>query len=223
MLHCRLDRYSKAVALGISLFGEEHKAGVLGIVNYVQLSSTEHPSLVVYHDFNHLVAVALRADSFAVSMNLPIEERQTLFLAAMFHDILHSCGNAADIINITTAMYEIQEVCRMDLYPFIAHINVEQISHAIMCTIFPFKIRPTSDIECCLRDADLCMSLEEDADMFALGLQNELANKGETVNVTVESMMEFAKLQRFYTIECAQLFGFNHAYRFKTDKPKTQE
>lgn len=213
MLHCRLDRHSKAVALGISLFGEEHKAGVLGIVNYVQLSSTEHPSLVVYHDFNHLVAVALRADSFAFSMKLSIKERQTLFLAAMFHDILHSYGNAVDIINITTAMYEIQEVCRMDLYPFIAHINVEQISHAIMCTIFPFKVKPTNNIECCLRDADLMMAYEEDADIFAIGLQNEFKNKGQEINVTVEAMINFNKLQRAYTVPGAKIMGRNYAYR----------
>lgn len=217
----RLNRLEKVTNLGIQLFGETQRNCVTELMRNIALRHKGPDDKVLYHDFNHLAAVALRADLFAQDLNLCTLSRQTLFIAAMFHDICHSFGEETDIVNITTAMYEIQRISKMNFYKCIAHLDVDEICHAIMCTIYPFKIRPTNDIECCLRDADLCMSLEEDADMFAIGLQNEFANKGVIMEVTVTAMRNFAEQQRFYTIECAKLFGINYAYLFKQKKAKS--
>lgn len=217
----RLNRLEKVTNLGIELFGEAQKKCITELIRNIALRHKGPDDKIMYHDFNHLAAVTLRADLFAQDLKLCKLSRQTLFIASMFHDICHSFGVETDIVNITYAMYEIQRISKMNFYKCISHLNVEDICHAIMCTIYPFKIRPTNDIECCLRDADLCMSFEEDAGIFAIGLQNEFANKGAIMEVTVDTMHNFAKQQRFYTIQCAKLFGINYAYLFKQKKAKS--
>ncbi len=209
----RLNRFEKVTNLGIQLFGEAQKACITELIRNISLRHKGPDDKILYHDFNHLAAVALRADLFAKDLDLCILSRQTLFIAAMFHDICHSFGTETDIVNITYAMYEIQRISKMDFYKCISHLDIEDICHAIMCTIYPFRIKPTNEIECCLRDADLTMPYEEDADIFALGLQNEFANEGKNVDVTVESMINFNKLQRAYTLPGAKLMGRNYAYR----------
>lgn len=170
----------------------------------------------VYHDHNHIFAVVINANKIAMQMNLSTEERQILFIAALFHDYGHSYGHETDTYNVTNAISELYAMQMsyawlLDVPPHI----IEAAADAILCTIFPFRIRPKTTVECVLRDADLTMSLEPDADVFAEGLQNEIRRKHPDVVVTKETMTQFAKEQRFYTIECAQLFGLRYAYRFK--------
>lgn len=179
---------------------------------------------IVYHDHNHIFAVVINANKIAIQMNLPKEERQILFIAALFHDYGHSYGRETDTYNITNAISELYAMQTSYAWLLdVPHHIIDAAADAILCTIYPFRIRPKTTVECILRDADLTMSLEPDAEVFAEGLQNEIRRKHPDVVITKETMAQFAKEQRFYTIECAQLFGFNYAYRFKTDKLKTKE
>lgn len=200
----RHNRDLSIIALAVRLFGKEHQPAIEKFV--YRLAKMYASDTLYYHDFNHVAAVALRADEFAAEMNLSLHERRTLFIASMHHDLHHSNGKASDIQNITTAMFAFQNDATLPDNYFFSTVSIEEVSHAILCTIYPFKIRPTTTVECCLRDADITMSLEEDADQFAIGLQNEFANSNTQMEVTQKTMYEFAAQQRFYTVQCALLF-----------------
>lgn len=213
-INIRLERDKQIIALGLHLFGEEHKSAINHFVTTLKVMQYV-PDGDWYHDFNHWAAVALRADQFAEDMGLSLLERQTLYVAALFHDANHSLGKESDVQNITVAMFTYQCNAYLLENNFMSHISVEEVCNAILCTIFPFKIRPTTNVECCLRDADLCMSFEPDAEDFAKGLQHEFAVKGIQEEVTPQTMHDFAKGQRFYTLPCAKLFNQPYCYRFK--------
>lgn len=170
---------------------------------------------IVYHDHHHIFAVVINANKIAMQMNLSLEERQILFIAALFHDYGHSFGHKTDTYNVA---YAIGELYAMSNYTWMKSIPprvIDAAADAILCTIYPYRIRPNTVVECILRDADLTMSFEPDADAFAEGLQNEIRRKHPDVVVTKQTMIDFAQVQRFYTLECAQMFGKRYAYRFK--------
>lgn len=170
-----------------------------------------------YHTYRHTMAVAILADDIAISRGMSLKQRQLMFFVSIYHDIKHSFGIYDDVINVAKAIQycvNMIEKTKSEGYgfhndEFSIFNNVDDInfiSHAISCTVFPFQIDPANEIECILRDCDLMMSLMPDADKFAIGLTNEFKNSGKDIHVTVDAMYEFAKKQEFYTPEIKAKF-----------------
>lgn len=167
---------------------------------YYITNNSPSTDVIYYHTYRHTMAVAILADDIAISRNMTISDRKILFVATAFHDIKHSFGLLNDTVNIAKAISEVIDLIENTgfggLIPFI-----NKIANAIRCTGFPFLIEPTNEIEYILRDCDLMMSLLPDADIFAVGLTNELKNAGIDETCTKESMNKFLKDSTLYTEE----------------------
>lgn len=164
--------------------------------------------VTLYHTYQHIFAVVIRADEIAKKSNFTIYERKILFIAALFHDYYHGYGKGSDVVNVCKSIHAMIDLLGASIDSQI----LNDAADAIFCTVFPFRVRPENEIECILRDADLTMSLEPDAEWFAEGLQNEFKIAGKYIKVTVNDMIVFAKSQRFYTLHVANLFGIPYAY-----------
>jgi len=148
------------------------------------------------------MAVILKSNELACLMHMSDEDKKLLFIAAMFHDCDHSYGYSNDYVNVCAAVNAFNKKLKNNSYNNILNLTQKQIDvicAAIMCTMYPFRMQPVNDIETCLRDADLMMSLEEDADDFARGLTAEFKNSGTNLIVTKEEMLKFARSQVLYT------------------------
>lgn len=190
-------RFDKVMSLGKELFKNNL---IENIIKYMYVDNK--PWNEFYHNSHHLMAVILKSNELARSIHMSDEEKKLLFIAAMFHDYDHSYGYSNDYINVCTSVNAFNKKLKNNGYNNILNLTQKQIDiicAAIMCTVYPFRMQPVNDIEICLRDADLMMSLEEDADDFAMGLTAEFKNSGTNLIVTKEEMLKFARSQVFCT------------------------
>ena len=170
--------------------------------------SEEIYNKVLYHTDQHIFAVAMRSFEIGKDLSLPNKDLQILFCAALFHDMCHSFGATCDVVNVSTAI----QLTNSYLFVHFGRSFVSAVCDAILCTVYPYRIRPQNEVEKILRDCDITMCLEPDAALFASGLTNELSISGKDITVSVNDMHEFSKSQRFYTIPIANLFGIPYAY-----------
>ena len=172
-----------------------------------------------YHNYHHMMAVALRANQILLKTipesNTRDKMARVLYLAASFHDIGHSAGTLTDKENISYAMRKIGIFWGSAVYHFtMSYISVPEIISAIECTEFPFVKEPVSLIDMCLRDADLMMALESDYQFFIDGLSVKL-----NADITLEDTIEFLKQKTFYTYHGKELIeNFIKDYQRKKDE-----
>lgn len=170
--------------------------------------SEEIYNKVLYHTDQHIFAVAIRSLETGREIGLSNKDLQILFCASLFHDMCHSFGATSDVINVSTAI----QLANSYLFIHFGRSFVSAVCDAILCTVYPYRVRPQNEIEKILRDCDITMCLEPDAALFALGLTNELYISGKDITVSVDDMCRFSRSQRFYTIPIAKLFGIPYAY-----------
>lgn len=158
---------------------------------------TDH--LLSYHNWKHMAHMISVTQQLAIYYDLPIIDRIVLFWAAFYHDYSHSFGKEKDFTNIAIAIDRFKKSWMGDtciIMPFVIRL--------IEVTEFPFVHEPRTLLEKIIRDADLTMSLSRRADLFAIGLNNEL--KLPDGSITVDTMYEFAKSNELYTDEIKNLF-----------------
>lgn len=154
-----------------------------------------------YHDSAHMFAVLIEADEIAKHYGYGIDVRRNIFFAALYHDYDHSKGVDLDIYNISNAINAFLKHAKLYNFEEAFGLTAQRLAlivEMILNTHYPFTFPPTSAAAACLRDADLLMCIQSDAEYFAKGLMKEFANKGEEVEITPEIMRNFALNQRFY-------------------------
>lgn len=138
----------------------------VSIINQVFLlnDSNENP----YHNFQHLLTVALRSIEGAKYYNLSQFEQQALFIAGLSHDAMYSVGKS-EFINISKAQEFSEMICRKNNFDneFTQHVKV-----LIKATEFPHN-KAMSIHEEIIQDADLMQALEDDCEIFLQGLCSE--------------------------------------------------
>jgi len=106
-----------------------------------------------YHDINHIFAMVLCADKIARYEKCTIKQRRCIFIAGMFHDVLHSFGLDPDSLNVARAITFFggsiirQRYCSQE--------DVATICDMIFCTVFPFRVTTRNALENIIRIADL--------------------------------------------------------------------
>ncbi len=150
---------------------------------------------IVYHDIHHLYAVVINSYKLGKIAGLTNSDLKLLFIAALFHDFNHSYGNLNDTINVASSISAFTNLFTKNgqFASMFTREEIEIISDAIFCTVFPFRVEPKNKIEECLRQADLTMSFEEDAELFAQGLTAEFKTAGKDITATVPDMNSFVK------------------------------
>ena len=61
--------------------------------------------VTLYHTYQHIFAVVIRADEIAKKSNFIIYERKILFIAALFHDYYHGYGKGSDVVNVCKSIH----------------------------------------------------------------------------------------------------------------------
>lgn len=205
------DRRKQVLLYAKALFPEcvthqgEAKTGLTYYLGLLELEAYRNPGM--YHDVNHTYAMLIMAQEIAFSLKMETRERRILFVACLFHDQDHSQGLSNDMGNIACAIKALLHAYRKEAYDSgllvdLLPLNTEELDlamAAILCTLHPYRLEPQNDIERCIRDADLSMSMEPDAELFAAGLTKEFRRGGKDVSVTVEEMFQFALSQHFFT------------------------
>lgn len=187
----RHDRLNKITKLCKELYGDDDGSAVLNsYLHDLNEWIRESSSKVLYHDLNHIFAMTLNADNIAVYYKCSINERRNLFLACMFHDVLHSFGAVPDSLNVSRSIaFFGDSIIRRH---FCLKSDVTIICDIIFCTVFPFRVTVNNLLEKIARISDLTMSFEPDVDNFALGLESEFKNQGKSISVTKDDMMSFS-------------------------------
>lgn len=206
----RLNRKEKVLLIAKELFPDkiEFFNEIIYNIESYSAKSEEIFGKTLYHTDQHIFAVVIRSFAIGKQLSLTVEELKILFCAALLHDMYHSFGASSDVLNVTVAIY-VANNCFTNNF---GKEFTSSVSDAILCTVYPYRIRPQNEVEKILRDCDITMCLEPDAESFAVGLTNELSISGKNIIMSVDDMYEFSKSQRFYTIPVANLFGIPYAY-----------
>lgn len=187
----RHDRLNKITKLCKELYGDEDGSAILNsYLHDLNEWIRESSSKVLYHDLNHIFAMTLNADRIAIYYKCSKQERRNLFLACMFHDVLHSFGVLPDSLNVAraTAFFG-KSIIKQH---FCTKQDVTTICDIIFCTVFPFRVTVNNILEKIARISDLTMCFEPDVENFAQGLEVEFKHQGKHINVTKEDMISFS-------------------------------
>lgn len=131
-----------------------------------------------YHNLNHLLTVLKYSDMIAHGEGVYFDQRTSLHLAALFHDVNHSGGKLKDFENIENAINSFVEFTNMymDLYNKDDVRIHDEVINLIRVTEYPY-VKPNSSLtkmEKIIRDADLMQAFEYNwINQTTLGLSSE--------------------------------------------------
>lgn len=170
--------------------GNHHtKAGdvakALNLENSLAYVSSYHHCLnkpAHYHGLTNSVITFMNAVEGGIVSGLNDSDLKCLAIAALFHDIGHSCGGHSDKYNIQTAVSLFQQ--QRSVLPELMNLTDDEtnlIIKAIQATFYPWKIYAELHITGkILRDADMMGAYIQDpatcTELF-VGLMNEISLK----------------------------------------------
>jgi len=180
--------------LGLSSFVPHAK---VGLHIYCPYHCLTHELLVVYH--------ALQAYFYEFGRSKLVDARRMearyLALASLFHDHDHSGGKTLDVQNIKRAQVQISKIAP-DLD------TKHTVNNLIAKTEFTngkFVHAPTTFIERCLRDADLCMIYTNEGRKLLMELPREIDGGPSLYRRGIKERTEwFAKNRAF--LESCEMF-----------------
>lgn len=146
----------------------------------------ESNSFQSYHNYQHMISVALLCYDAANFYSLTGHEVKLLVLAALYHDLGHS-GNkvTADIQNVSQSLVNADRVLRI-VEPELSEADLRVISRLILVTENSGLVVAGTLLEKVLSDADLLQSVELDGKLWLTGLNDELG-----IEVTATSTKAF--------------------------------
>jgi hypothetical protein len=125
-----------------------------------------------YHNLHHTRCVLLNCADGADQMELPFEERRTLYLAALFHDFGHSGGRQKDAQNVGVAIDALRAYCTKARF---LDDCLDAATRIIESTEFPPLADPVTLSEKIIRDADMMqIYMPRWREQIFGGLRNEL-------------------------------------------------
>jgi hypothetical protein len=150
-----------------------------------------------YHNIFHLFYVFKYVNQISTLINY--ECSIDLYIAALFHDYEHAGKMGNDSVNIGKAIDGVIEFKKQNTELFNTNCNLDNISHLIKCTEYPYVIQE-EDLGLegkIIRDADMSYMFE-DISIVALyyGLNKEFGNDLEKF---LENQEKFLLSIKFYT------------------------
>lgn len=132
-----------------------------------------------YHNFQHLITVALRVYEGAVYYELDFQSKRILVMAALLHDLAHPANsNKTDIENVMLSSNLAAELVVDD--DSFSTKEMERIVTLIVGTENTRTLISNDSLQGILNDADLMQSFEEDYERWFDGLSEET---GKVVNI----------------------------------------
>lgn len=129
-----------------------------------------------YHNINHLLTVLKYSDIIAHGEGIYYDQRTSLHLAALFHDVNHSGGKLKDSENIENAITSFKSFLSEESLEMSATIILDVIN-LIRVTEFPYvkAHSATTPMEKIIRDADMMQQFEYNwISQTSLGLAAEI-------------------------------------------------
>lgn len=163
-------------------------------------SSGTNTIMPTYHNWKHMSHVTDIAMQIATHLNMSTIDKYNLFIACMFHDYGHSLGTYTDSYNINVACLKVKSIFNNHTLSALNTLdkhNESEIIDIIKATQYPFVIKPETVSEKIIRDADLTMSMSNDADAYASGLTCELSLPHKSLSK--DTMLNFALEQVIFT------------------------
>jgi len=160
-----------------------------------------------YHNNTHLYHMARIADQLLLTSNLYVGRKPevALVLACLFHDFDHSGGKLSDRENIDRAIAGLRWFAETGLGQKTRDrgIDFDEVEALIRVTEFPFIHTPTTELERCIRDADVLYSFSTVGVAHVVGgLRKEIAvMTGNMIEpkAFVEKQREFVNGLHLYT------------------------
>ena len=174
-----------------------------------------------YHNLKHIHGMHSIARRLGVTASLTEHEFEILDYACLFHDVLHTGGKESDSYNIHNAIIlfrhyvELVNKEYLDTVrePVITDIVAEAVVRVISCTEFPFTREPETEVERCIRDADiLYATLHSDPSVIMDDLRSEMEisqKRSISYAAMYEGQLTFMANLTLYTIEGRRLFGIH--------------
>lgn len=126
-----------------------------------------HSNYLPYHNFQHLLTVALNSIDAGLHYHLPSYQIQSLAIAGLCHD--------ADYKTESTEHHNILNAKEFAQKLNISHDIIGDITTLIDASFYPHR-EPNNLCEAIIQDADLLQVLEKDANKFIKGLNEENNN-----------------------------------------------
>lgn len=171
-----------------------------------------------YHNAQHMMAVTIRCNELIETLAPDSDvNKQAVLFSAMFHDFNHTAGYLNDDVNICFACHAavsyIQENfdTMFETHTMSIRDFINEVVSIISCTRFPFRKSdaPETINQQIIRDADLTMCLEPDAEIFAAGLSEEMKKlqPSRDFNLSVSDMLLFLSVTRNFLTIHKKSFG----------------
>lgn len=128
-----------------------------------------------YHNLNHLLTVLKYSDLIAHGEEVYYDQRTSLHLASLFHDVNHSGGKLKDSENIDNAISSFQQFFSQKDSGLSASV-ISEVIQLIKVTEFPYTKAhsATTSMEKIIRDADMMQQFEYNwINQTTLGLASE--------------------------------------------------
>lgn len=115
-----------------------------------------------YHNLKHIHGMHSIARQLGYNKHLSKDELEVIDYACLFHDALHTGGKRPDTYNVNTAIVLFRHYAELvnDTQDTVITDDIyEAVVNAIRCTVFPFTREPETEVERCIRDADLLYAI----------------------------------------------------------------
>lgn len=148
-----------------------------------------------YHNNKHIIDMTRIAQNLFMFYSeeefFTPKAMRVLTLACLFHDFNHSGGKEEDSVNIRNACKAANTFLlnKSQATPRI----IDEVNHAINCTVYPFSVNPVGVMEQCIRDADvLYPTMSQEPKVIMESLREEISVSQDRV-ISYEEMLEGQK------------------------------
>jgi hypothetical protein len=154
---------------------------LLGLLNDLDLRGVLHllnikyeNSFQSYHNYQHLISVALICHDAAEYHKLTQRDTTLLMLAALYHDFGHSGKKElSDVLNVSRSIVKAEHALRV-IEPELDDEAIGIILKLILVTENTHLVVAGTRLERIIVDADILQNLEEDGKQWLAGLKDEL-------------------------------------------------
>lgn len=152
-----------------------------------------------YHNLNHLLVYTKAVEDiveYEYEGEIQIKTRNSMLIAAIFHDFNHSAGRETDDKNIEDAKEGVRKFLEQEKI----NVDIEFIDSLLDATQYPYVIpeKELSEYQKIMRDADLFQLFQPNwVHQCIFGLSQE---SSKTIREFVDIQLKFLSSAKFHTL-----------------------
>ena len=166
-------------------------AKILGVEKYLDYYLEREPKKRdVYHNHTHTFNMMLNVYEGICNSGVHVDESDIrhLVLAALFHDINHTCGKAIDKENVKIAVKQFTKAFELiESKPDVEQKTLSEVTRLIRATEYPYRRALNDYLVPIIRDADMSIVYITDKDV-QLELTTGLINEVNYRRVVIQDM-----------------------------------